>query len=253
MPTVVAVWPNNTISIIRMWREFTMVDLFSEIDHEGNPFHATCYLLREDSDGLHITFDWKRLDDGTPVGPKSKNIGLGRIAGKIKKLPWPDDIEKQWFRQLERDARHSSVSDRMRYMSASELPKYPSPPQALYTADEVRQMKRFCGVYLAYDSDGTCHYVGESENVPCRVSKSRSEIGDRMIGIVSCSKHERRLIEAYFVSVLNPAGNGISTHRMKASSSTRNTQKEAKDGPHADDVHSTPAARSLQAPGQHGG
>lgn len=214
MSVVVAVWPNNTISVLRMWTGFTMLDLFGEIDAEANPLDATCYLVRSDEDGMHITFDYKILDDGSPVGPKSQNVGIGKICGRIKKLPWPEDILKQWGRSLEREMRRENARESCRFLAAEEIPKMPSPPPASHSVQQVRAMDRFCGVYLAYDPDGSCHYVGESENVPERVSKSRPEIGERMIGLIRCHKHERKRIEAYFTALLNPPGNAISTHRM---------------------------------------
>lgn len=214
MPVVIAVWPNNTISVLRMSVGFTMLDLFTEVEHEAAPLDATCYLAKSDDDGMHITFDWKCLDDGSPVQPKSQQVGIGKISGRIKKLPWPGDIEKQWFRQLERDVRREDASQACRFLSAEEIPKLPSPPQPTLTVQQVRAMEKFCGVYLAFNDDGSCHYVGESENVTDRVSKSRPEIGDRMIGIVRCAKHERKRIEAYFVALLDPPGNACSTHRM---------------------------------------
>lgn len=216
MPIVIAVWPNNTISVLRMWNGFTMLDLFTEIDHEAAPLDATCYLVRSDDDGMHITFDWKGLDDGSAVGPKSLGVGIGKMCGKIKRLSWPKDIFKQWARALERDIRKEDATQACRFLTADEIPKMPSPPPPSHTVQEVRAMEKFCGVYLAYDADGSCHYVGESENVPDRVKKTRPEIGDRTIGLVRCEKHERKRIEAYFVAMLDPPGNGISTHRMSS-------------------------------------
>ena len=214
MAIVIAVWPNNTISVIRMWRGFTMLDLFTQIDHESNPFDATCYQVGGDEDGMHITFDWIGLDDGSDVNPKSNQVGIGKLFGKIKKLTWPEDIQKQWFRQLERDIRREDASHAFRFLSADEIPRMPSPPPPLHTVQEVRSMDAFCGVYLSYDPDGSCYYVGESKKVSERVSKSRPEIGDRRIGLVRCAKHERKRIEAYFIALLDPPGNAISTHRM---------------------------------------
>jgi hypothetical protein len=96
MPTVVAVWPNNTISILRMPSGFTMLDLFSELDAEAAPLDATCYQVSSDCDGMHITFNWKVTRDGKLVLPKSKNVRIGKICGRIKQLDWPDDILEQW-------------------------------------------------------------------------------------------------------------------------------------------------------------
>jgi hypothetical protein len=223
MGIVVAVWPNNTISIIRVSPGFTMLDLFSQLDVEASPLDATCYLAGADDDGMHITFDWKNVDDGTRVTSNSPDVRIGKLFGKIKKLPWPDDILKQWMRQLSRDTRRQDCIDRSRFLLADEIPKFPCAPQPTHSVCDVRRMRPFCGVYFAFNEDGSCHYVGESEDVTKRVSKSRPEIGNRMIGLIQCMPHDRRRIEAYFVALLDPPGNGASSHRMK--------EKEATDGP----------------------
>jgi len=215
MPLVVAVWPNNTISIIRAANGFTMLDLFALIDVEENPLDATCYQVSSDDDGMHITFGWKHLDDGNAVTPESAGVDIGKLFGKVKKLPWPEDILKQWMRQLSFNTRRQSHMDRSRFLFADEIPKFPAAPPATHTVCDVRRMEGFCGVYFAFNDDGTCHYVGESEDVTKRVSRSRPEIGERMIGLIECMPHERKRIEAYFVALLDPAGNGASSHRMK--------------------------------------
>jgi hypothetical protein len=222
MPTVVAVWPNNTISIIRVCSGFTMLDLFALIDVEASPLDATCYQVGSDEDGMHITFGWNHIDDGSTVTPESENVAIGKLFGKIKQLPWPEDILKQWMRQLSHSTRRAEYADRSRFLFADEIPKFPCAPAPTHTVCQVRRMNPFCGVYFAFNDDGSCHYVGESEDVTKRVSKSRHQIADRMIGFIQCMPHERKLIEAYFVALLDPPGNGASSHRMK--------EREAKDG-----------------------
>lgn len=222
MPIVVAVWPNNTLSILRVAPGFTMLDLFALIDVEASPLDATCYQVGSDEDGMHITFDWKHLDDGSHVAPESRGLVIGKLFGRVKKLPWPEDILKQWMRQLSFNARRQDCMDRSRFLFADEIPKFPAVPPATHTVSDVRMMESFCGVYFAFNTDGSCHYVGESEDVTKRVSKSRPEIGDRLIGLIECAPHERKRIEAYFVALLDPPGNGASSHRMR--------QKEAIDG-----------------------
>jgi hypothetical protein len=225
VPLVVAVWPNNTISIIRAPSGFTMLNLFALIDVEASPLDAKCYQIGSDEDGMHITFDWKHLDDGSHVRPESSDVVIGKLFGKVKHLPWPDDILKQWMRVLANSVRRQDCIDRGKFLFADEIPKFPCPPSPTHTVSDVRQMQPFCGVYFAFNEDGTCHYVGESEDVTKRVSKSRPEIGNRMIGLVECMPHERKRIEAYFVALLDPPGNGVSSHRMK--------EKEAADGTQA--------------------
>jgi len=225
MPLVIAVWPNNTISILRAPSGFTMLHLFALIDPEASPLDATCYQVASDEDGMHITFDWKHLDDGTKVTPDSSDVVIGKLFGKIKKLPWPDDILKQWMRELSHNSRRQGHMERSRFLFADEIPKFPSAPPPTHSVCDVRRMRPFCGVYFAFNEDGSCHYVGESEDVTKRVSKSRPEIASRMIGLIECMPHDRKRIEAYFVALLDPPGNAASSHRMK--------QKEATDGTEA--------------------
>lgn len=220
MPLVVAVWPNNTISIVRVASGFSMLDLFAAIDVEANPLDATCYQIASDDDGMHITFDWQHLDDGSKVSPESGGVVLGKLFGRIKKLRWPEDIEKQWLRTLAYNTRRQEYVERSRFLLADEIPKFPAAPPPTHTVCEVRQMDSFCGVYFAFNEDGSCHYVGESEDVTKRVSKSRPEIAGRMIGLIECMPHERKRIEAYFVALLDPPGNGASSHRMRDKEST---------------------------------
>jgi hypothetical protein len=199
-----------------------MLDLFALIDPEASPLDATCYRIGSDEDGMHITFDWKNLDDGAKVTPDSTDLVIGKLFGKITKLPWPDDIMKQWMRELSHSARRQDCMDRSRFLFADEIPKFPAAPPPTHSVCDVRRMRPFCGVYFSFNADGSCHYVGESEDVTKRVSKSRPEIGDRMIGLIECKPHDRKRIEAYFVALLDPAGNAASSHRMR--------EKDATDG-----------------------
>jgi len=90
----------------------------------------------------------------------------------------------------------------------------PVPPLPELTAKQVRSMPAFSGIYVAWNDDGSAHYVGESQDVPSRVSSSRPEIASRRIGVYKCEASERKRIECYFIGILNPAGNSQSTHRM---------------------------------------
>jgi hypothetical protein len=214
VPIVLAVWPNNTVSMIKMLPGFTMLDLYVEIDQEADPLDCQCYVTRHDDDGLYITFDWKFDDKDRIVTPKSSNLTLGTLAGKLKRLCWPSDIQRQYLRELSKNVRRQTVLDSAPASAFGQIPDMPAVPEPSFTVEQIRAMEQFCGVYLSYDSDGMCHYVGESINVPARVSKSREEIRERMIGIVKCLPYERKRIEAYFAALLNPPGNAISTHRM---------------------------------------
>ena len=88
-------------------------------------------------------------------------------------------------------------------------------------------MSPFSGVYVAWNDDGTAHYVGESINVPSRVQASRPEIGERLIGVIECDKNERLRIESLFIGLLNPSGNSQSLERAAARDSRRERKATA--------------------------
>lgn len=214
MPVVIARWSNGTFSVLRMPVGFSMSSLYWELDTEANPLDAQLYLLKTDDDGWsHMTFDWGARSP--QVGELSAAAGeLDTHAGKLRNLKWPRGIVRQAYRvAFAEDKRRSANAMKL---SSDELEDFPAEPSETFSVVEVRAMEPFCGVYFAYNADGSCHYVGESENVPCRVTKSRTEISERRIGIIKCAPHERKLIEAFFVAVLDPPGNAISTHRMKS-------------------------------------
>ena len=213
MKTIVAVWPNNTVSILRIPTGQTMVHVYDQLNEAGCPLDAKCFLLRTDGRNMHVSFDWKAASEDL-VGPQSSNLGLTAYRGSKKRLHWPSGIEKVWAKMIEASSRKYGTWQRARRMSADEIPSMPNAPPPSHTAADVRLMKPFSGVYLSYNDDGKCYYVGESENVQGRVSKSRPEIGDRLIGLVRCEPHERKRIEAYYIAILDPPGNACSTHAM---------------------------------------
>ena len=200
-----------------------MVDLFNEIDAEANPLDAKCYLVSPGGDGLYVTFDWARFDKNEDtVAPKSRGMRVACLYGRRKLLRWPPGIARMWLRSLASEKDRAEEVAPIRTMSSDDLASLPAEPQETFTVDQVRAMDEFPGVYFAYNEDGSCHYVGESEAVPRRVSKSRPEIGSRRIGVIKVEKHARKRVEAYFVAMLDPPGNKISTHAMRS--------KEASDG-----------------------
>ena len=214
MPIVVAVWPNNTISVVQVPRGFSMTDLFDQIDKEASPFDAKLYLIKPEDGWSHLTFDWECLTTPNPdtdeMVVKASSGRLGSIDGKMKRIRFPPNIRRMWARVYLGEQERHPVSK----MTAEEIASMPAEPTQTYEVDEVRAMKPFCGVYFAFNNDGSCHYVGESINVTKRVTKNRPEIGDRRIGVIECERNDRRRIEAYFVAMLDPPGNAISTHRM---------------------------------------
>ena len=223
MPVVLAKWPNGTFSIVVMPSGFSMVDLFWALDEEANPTEAVAYLLKTKDGVAHAMFDWNERDylERQAGQPPAVRLGLnsGRVeahSGRMKKLNWPRGIVRQAYRSAFGDQRADQRKE-LREMSSDEIKAFPAEPSETFTVEEVRAMPPFCGVYLAYNEDGSCHYVGESRNVASRVSSSREEIGNRRIGVIQCEPHERKRIEAYFAAMLDSPGNAISTHRMKSS------------------------------------
>lgn len=228
MPLVIAVWPNNSISVIQCPTDFTMTELFWAVDEEGDPSLVKLYLIKPENGWSHATFDFERCREQPEfssgvirIAAESGKVGIN--SGKRKRLYWPSNIVRDaWrFMGMKSDAwktwwapSETEGAEAMKAMTAEQIAEMPAEPVDLYTVKEIRAMPQFCGVYFAFNEDGSCHYVGESENVPGRVKSARKEIGSRRIGFVRCEPHERRRIEAYFVAMLDPPGNGISTHRM---------------------------------------
>jgi hypothetical protein len=221
MPVVIAVWPNNTFSVLQVPAGFSMTNLFWQIDAEANPLDASLYILKPSGGWSHGTFDWAYddradcEDDGVGFMSIKRGSGrLGAIEGRLKKLKWPHNIVRLAHRSA--FGRSPPEKPSIGTMTAEEIRSMPAEPTETHTVDEIRGMEPFCGVYFAFDEDGSCHYVGESTNVTKRVTKSRREIGERRIGVVKCERHERKRIEAYFIAMLDPPGNAISTHCMKS-------------------------------------
>jgi hypothetical protein len=242
MSTVIAVWPDNTTSVVVFPGKWSAVDLFYELDHIGDPLSTRVYVIRRHGPcPTHATTDWAKTDPalktqdisgkpdagcaGSSLQPSTKRLRV-RLAGdegSVKKFDWPPNVVRQFLFASWRDRlRDDSVREAALSAECGKmLESLPSPPPPQYTAKEVNQMQPFSGVYVAWNDDATAHYVGESLNVPSRVQASRPEIGDRMLGVVQCDKNERLRIEALFIGLLNPAGNSQSLERAAARDSMR--------------------------------
>jgi len=89
-------------------------------------------------------------------------------------------------------------------------------PSMMYGIAELRKKyKGVCGVYIAVSTDGECQYVGMSENIGSRVSISRKELADCMIGICPVQKTEVAQAESYFIGLLGPKRNKSGMKRMQ--------------------------------------
>ncbi len=241
MPTIVAVWPNNSTSVVVMERGWKPIDLFYELDHVGDPVSAKVWVLnRNRGEAVHVTTDWVRekqlpdmelsethdaADVSDRVGPKSFGVrfSLAGDSGSVKRFCWPSNIMRQFvFASLRDQVKNPKVAEAILSAECGKmLAEIPPPPPPMHSAKDINKMDPFAGVYVSWNQDGTAHYVGESINVPSRVQASRPEIGERMIGVVRCDKNERLRIEALFIGLLNPAGNSQSLERAAARDSAR--------------------------------
>lgn len=242
MPTIVAVWPNNTTSVLVMEGGWKPIDLFYELDHVGDPVSAKVWVLkRHHGEAVHVTTDWARstkpqpnmdvsgthdaADSSECIGPKSRGVrvSLAGDSGSMKRFHWPPNILRQFvFASLKDRVKKPGVAEAILSAECGRmLAEIPAPPPPVHVAKDVNKMEPFSGVYVSWNEDGTAHYVGESINVPSRVQASRPEIGDRMIGVVQCDKNERLRIEALYIGLLNPAGNCQSLERAAARDSAR--------------------------------
>lgn len=80
------------------------------------------------------------------------------------------------------------------------------PPPDFYFSD-VRSMQPFSGLYFAYQGQ-QCVYVGESCDVPRRVTRRRKELsGLTGIGVLECNPADRKALESFFIGLLRPPRN----------------------------------------------
>lgn len=214
MPTIFAKWPGGAVSVIQAPQGFSMTDLFWQLDEEDDPCAATLYLLKPNDGWSHACMTYSEVDksqtDKDFFKAKRSSATLERFRGSLKKLPWPPNIVRTAYRAA---FGHEIRQEDFSRMTADEISQLPAEPTKTYEVSEVRKMSPFSGVYFAYDRDGTCHYVGESKNVPARVSRGREEIADRRVGIIQCDPSDRKRIEAYYIGALNPPGNAQSSYR----------------------------------------
>ncbi len=243
MPTIVAVWPNNSTSVVVMEAGWKPIDLFYELDHIGDPLSAKVWVLKRcRGEAVHVTTDWVQTTKPQPnmdlsgthdaadardrVGPKSVGVrfSIAGDSGSAKRFRWPVNILRQFLFASWKDRVHHKPGVAEAILSAEcgkMLAEIPPPPPPMHLAKDINKMDPFAGVYVSWNEDGTAHYVGESINVPSRVQASRPEIGERMIGVIQCDKNERLRIEALYIGLLNPAGNSQSLERAAARDSAR--------------------------------
>jgi len=222
MPLVIALWPNRTFSLVNMASGFSDVDLYHALDYEADPLIARCYVVSTDAEKqLHITSSFiegelgKRAgDDNQQDACAAEYLTVAREDGRLRRYSWQKNVVQRYLRSQYASFRWSDNISQILQLHNAELGTMPVPPLPELTAKQVRSMPAFSGIYVAWNDDGSAHYVGESQDVPSRVSSSRPEIASRRIGVYKCEASERKRIECYFIGILNPAGNSQSTHRM---------------------------------------
>ncbi len=88
----------------------------------------------------------------------------------------------------------------------------PELPLHAIPIDEIKNLPPFSGVYIAYVGDDVV-YVGEGQNVSDRCRKSRPELSDcTHVSVIRCAGYERLRIESYFIGLLDPPRNELSTN-----------------------------------------
>ena len=93
--------------------------------------------------------------------------------------------------------------------------KLPMPPNPEVPLSNIRSITSSPGVYVAWaklSGKWRCVYVGESRNLRARLSK-RPELEGTTLGIHYCDRRDRKIVECFFIALLNPRMNGQSTTR----------------------------------------
>jgi hypothetical protein len=101
MPTIVAVWPDDSFSVVKMPRGYSFLDLFWQLDEESDPGSAYCFEVHSGRHGMHIAFNG-RDDAGRPL-PRT-------LHGGVTFIPWPKDIHEQLHAELRRQAEAMGVT-----------------------------------------------------------------------------------------------------------------------------------------------
>ena len=222
MPFVVALWPNRTVTFLRMPSGFTATDLYHELDQECDPLCARCYVVgKGDCGDMYVTTesngDSFSKDDHKPNSERrnADYLRVDCLHGKKRRYRWPRNVVRDYIRSVYSDTRMQDTIHRMVEDYQRDMEGMPIPPSPKFSAKDIRSMDAFSGVYVSWNDDGTPYYVGESKNVPERVTGSRPEIGERRIGVLRCDEHDRKRLECFFIGLLNPPGNSQSTHRMQ--------------------------------------
>jgi hypothetical protein len=122
----------------------------------------------------------------------------------------------------------------------SENGLFPPPPRPAWNPSGSLLPPESAGVYFVYES-GECVYVGESVNLRKRISGHPHVKGDRKVGFMLCSPHERKRFEAFYIGLLDPKLNSQSSRYQSAA--RRKPQRAIVDSHYMDTVSRRMAAR----------
>jgi hypothetical protein len=186
-------WKNGDATILQMESDHSEEDLFIEIDKWGDPHSAKITILPK-MFALHAEKDMYILDGETthasPRDAKEKRFRfsegiLFRSHGLMRAIQQRHDCGT--LQQL--------------------MPNLKKPPTDFMAIEQVKKCQPFSGVYFAWGKDGRCDYVGKSNNVPQRVSKSRPELASDRITFLKFPEHEISWAEICYIGMLRPRFN----------------------------------------------
>jgi hypothetical protein len=103
---------------------------------------------------------------------------------------------------------------------------FPPPPLPQFTAEQLEDAPRTCGVYFLYCGRRLL-YVGESLDVRTRLASHPHISRFDGVGVLLCDIHHRKRMEAFYIGLLDPPFNHQSTEACrKSKQSTRRRPRE---------------------------
>jgi len=94
MPFMLAVWKNETVSVFKVSRDYTALDVFSELDEIGSPFDTKAvYELRSSWGSAHATTVFTTDDDG------KKRQEWVSVSGSVREVSF--DWAEAWKQHVD--------------------------------------------------------------------------------------------------------------------------------------------------------
>jgi hypothetical protein len=94
MPFMLAIWKNETVSVFKVSRDYTALDVFSELDEIGSPFDTKAvYELRSSWGSAHATTVFRTDDHG------KKTQEWSPVSGSLRQVSF--DWEEAWRQHVE--------------------------------------------------------------------------------------------------------------------------------------------------------